>query len=73
MFGTFGKSLHISLELGVACFLRRTWLFVLAEQTLEVLINGLSRAFARWANSSAVSSFISSTALISETTIASFR
>src|SRR2546428_7326366 len=42
MFGTFGKSLHVSLELGVACFLRRNWLFVLAQQTLEVLINGLS-------------------------------
>src|SRR6266404_3691811 len=42
MFSTFGKGLHISLELGVGCFLRRNWLFVLAEQTLEVLINGLS-------------------------------
>src|SRR3989442_3086274 len=42
MFGTFGKSLHVSLELGVACFLRRNWLFVLAQQTLKVLINGLS-------------------------------
>ena len=42
MFGTFGKSLHVSLELGVACFLRRNWLFVLAQETLDVLINGLS-------------------------------
>ena len=45
MFGTCGKRLHVSLELGVTCFLRRNWLFVLAQQTLEVLINGLSLRF----------------------------
>src|SRR5437660_284884 len=42
MYGTFGKSLHISLELSIACFLRRNWLFVLAKQTLEIFVDGLS-------------------------------